>query len=112
MQIYIKHLAKDILLYELWNAARHSPNFYYCKDVCPNLTPELTKIDINYMINNNRKIDITTYYGRMLYIDITDDYTDVYMYEIYNGEDSAKKIIKLLKEQELRKSICTFYKFF
>ena len=112
MQIYIKHLAKDILLFKLWEAARNSPNFYYCKDTCPVLTPKLTKKDINYMISNDRKIDITTYYGRMLYIDISNDYTDVFMYEIYNGQGSAENVIRQLKKQELEKAICTFYKFF
>ena len=112
MAVYIKHIAKDVLLYELWRAARNSPNFYYCKDLQPTLTPEVTKSDINHMINNERKIDVTTYYGRMLYIDITDDYADVLTYESYNGQGSAEKIINKLKIQELQKSICRYFTFF
>lgn len=111
MSVYIKHLSKDILLYKLWEAARNSPNLHYCAEYYPVLTLELTKNDINFMINDGRNLDLTTYYGKMLYIDITNDYVDVFMYEVYNGNGSAKKIIKQLKEQELRKAICTFYKF-
>jgi hypothetical protein len=112
MQVYIKHLAKDLLLYELWKAARNSPNLYHCSEMRPTLTYEVTKSDINYMIDNNRKIDVTTYYGRMLYIDISGDYVDVLNYDIYNGRGAAQKIIDKLKERELQKSVCVYFKFF
>jgi len=112
MQIYIKYLPKDLLLYELWKAARMSPNFYYCKELSPVLTPEDAKKDINHMIANNREIYLTTYYGRMLFIDITGDYVETFNYDLYNGRNSAKKIIDSLKEEELKKTMCNYYKFF
>ncbi len=112
MLVYIKHISKDLLLYELWKAARNSPNLYHCAELRPILTPEITKNDINQMIVNNRNIDLTTYYGRMLYIDITNDYVDVLNYDIYNGFGAAKKVIDRLKEQELKKTVCVYFKFY
>ena len=78
MTIYIGYLPKDRLLYELWLHARRSPNFYYCKELSPILTLEIAKKDINFMLADSRDIDLTTYYGRMLYIDITGDYVDTF----------------------------------
>ncbi len=112
MQIYIKYLPKDKLLYELWNGARYSPNFYYCPELKPTLTLQTVTDDINHMINNDRDIDLTTYHGRMLFIDITNDYIDTFNYDLYNGRGSAKKIIDILKEEELKRTICTYFKFF
>jgi hypothetical protein len=112
MQIYIKYLPKEQLLFELWKYARISPNFYYCKDLSPVLTIEDARKDINCMLANNRDIDLTTYYGRMLFIDITGDYVDTFNYDLYNGLNKAKKIIDLLKEKELRHTLYTYYKFF
>ncbi len=112
MKIYIKHLPKDVLLYELWKAARNSPNFYYCKDKRPTLDLETCTNDINHMINNKRTIDLTTYYGRLLYIDITNDYFEDSTYNAYNGDGSAQKIIDALKERELKHTICVYFKFF
>ncbi len=112
MQIYIKYLPKDTLLYSLWQKARLSPNFYYCKELSPVLTLDEARKDIICMIADGRAIDLTTYYGRMLFVDITGDYLDAFSYDLYNGKNSAKKIIDFLKEQELRRTVCNYYKFF
>lgn len=112
MQIYIKYLPKDKLLYRLWEAARFSPNLYYCQEHRPILTYDIAKNDINFMIHNKRPIDLTTYYGRLLYIDITDDYTDVFNYDLYNGKGTAKKIIDSIKEEEMNNTVCRYYLFF
>lgn len=112
MRIYIKYLPKDKLLFELWNAARSAPNFYYCKELSPILTLLDAKRDINHMIANNRDVELTNYYGRMLFINITKDYIETTNYDLYNGRHSAKKIIDALKAQELNGLLCTYYKFF
>jgi len=108
---YIKYLPKDILLYELWLAARNSPYFYYCVDKLPTLTLEIARSDLNEMISTGRNFELTNYYGRMLYLDIRGDFCNVEKYEIYNGKNTALNIIKKLKEQQLRQIVLKFYTF-
>lgn len=112
MIIYIKYLPKDKLLYALWLGASQSPNFYYCPLLMPILTEDIAKTDINYMIANNRDIDLTTYYGKSLYINITNDTVDTNKYDIYNCKGVAEKIITNLKEKELNRTVCVYYKFY
>lgn len=112
MQILIKYLPKDKLLFELWKAARISPNFYYCIKFVPTLTLDVVKNDINHMLSDKRDIELTAYYGRMLFVNITGDYMDTTEYDLYNGKYAAKKIIDDLKEGELYNTLCTYYKFF
>lgn len=112
MTIYIKHLPKDKLLYELWLAARKSPNFYYCPNAAPILDLETARTDINHMIVNERRLDLSTYYGRMLYVDLTDDTFDSDTYDLYNGRGKASKIVRELKKIELKKTVLCYYKFY
>jgi hypothetical protein len=113
MSIYINHLPKDKLLFELWKNARDSPYFIFCKDTLPTLTHDQVKLDISEMIKNNRHINLTTYYGRSLYIDITGDFIDTSEYEAYNriSEEKIISIINKLKIEELRNVILKFYIF-
>jgi hypothetical protein len=110
-KVYIKHLPKDKLLYELWKSAKPARQFYYCKDLIPEVDKSTITDDINHMIANNRRIDLTTYHGKQLFIDITDDFVDCFDYDLYNGHGVAEKIIIDLKKEELAVSICTYVKF-
>jgi len=111
-RVYIKYLPKDVLLYRLWQNAKISHYFRFCKELVPVLTIDIAKNDIQQMIINNRAINLTTYYGRILYINITDDYVDVFKYNLCNGNGLAEKIISQLKKEEMQSTICTFYKFY
>lgn len=110
-EIFIKYLPKDQLLYELWKSAKKSKYFYYCPELIPNLTVEQAANDINHMLYSGRSLSLTTYYGKMMYINITNEMVDVNEYNIYNGDGVAEKIIQELKKQELNNTICTYYKF-
>jgi hypothetical protein len=111
--IYINHLPKDVLLYELWTHARISPYFMHCKDKVPTLTVDQARKDINEMLKTNRRINLTTYYGKLLFVDITDTMFDTTDYEIYNRltEKNIVCIINKLKSDALRKLILKFYIF-
>jgi len=111
-KIYIKYLPKDELLYNLWKNANPARYFNKCRNALPNLSINKAKRDINYMICNNRNIELTTYYGKTLYIDITGDYVDVFAYNLYNGKCQANKIINEIKICELKKTILKYYTFF
>jgi hypothetical protein len=76
------------------------------------LTKEKAKKDLNYMIANNRELLLTTYYGKMLFVDISLDYFDPSAYDIYNGRGLAKKIIYELKSTALQHCIASYYKSF
>ena len=75
MRIYIANLPKDKLLFELWQNAKDSYYFVFCKDKLPKLTLSQVKLDLEEM-KKNLSIHLTTYYGRMLYIDISGDFMD------------------------------------
>ncbi len=108
--IYIKHLAKDKLLYALWKAAtRRSHYLYYFHDDLPQTTLNKIRRDLNHMIKNNRPLYLTTYYGKLLYIDISNDYLDDETYNMYNGAKKAEKIINDLKQDELEESLLRYY---
>lgn len=109
--VYIKYLPKDKLLYELWKPARRSQYLYYCPKSVPQLTLEKAKRDINHMIENSRDLDITTYYGKLLFIDISGDYMDPFTYNLYNGRGTAEEIIKKIKIEEMNRSVLKFYTF-
>ena len=111
--IYINHLPKDKLLFELWKNAKVSPYFVFCEDKIPSLTLSQVKSDINDMIQNNREINLTTYYGRMLYVDITGPHMDTLDYEAFNrlNEEKIINIINKLKFEEMQNAICKFYIF-
>jgi len=109
--IYIRHLPKDRLLWELWNNAKLAQYMILCPDMAPTLTPILARRDINFMIADKRNIDLTTYYGRLLFIDITGDHLDAFTYDMYNGRGKAKGITDKLKLEQLQRTICKFYTF-
>lgn len=110
--IYIKYIPKYRLLYHLWLNAKPAPCFRTATLIPPCLTEKKAIRDINYMIDNGDRLDINEYYGRMLYIDITGDYMDKLLYDIYNGHGTAKKIIDQLKLDELCTSITKYYLFY
>jgi hypothetical protein len=110
--VFIKYLPKDKLLFSLWKEARMAQYFYYCPEQLEQITIDNVTSDINFMIMNGRDIDLTTYHGKLLYINITPDVIDVFNYDMYNGRGKAKLIINKLKKDELEKSIVAYYKFF
>jgi len=103
--IYIKHLPKDKLLYNLWLKAKTAK--YMNKPI--NLTLDQVKTDINFMIKNHREIELTTYHGKSLFVNITHDHLDPFTYTQFNGDDIVQSIITNMKKQELKKSICKYY---
>jgi hypothetical protein len=109
--IHIKYLPKDKLLWELWTHAKLAQYMQLCPELAPELTQSDARSDINFMIQDNRSIELTTYYGRLLFVDITDDTFDAFTYDMYNGQGTAKNITDKLKLDELRRSICKYYTF-
>ena len=107
--VYIGHLPKDLLLYNLWKSARCSPYFYHCKDKLPTLSLYEVREAIDFMLQDNRPIEITTFYGRFLYLDISNDLLDISIYDNFNGMGTAKNIIDKLKISELQRSILRYY---
>ena len=107
--IDVKYLPKDKLLYKLWQNARRSPFMYYGNF---SLDPLLNiKSDINNLIQDKGYVDLTTYYGRLLFIKIKDNILENQTYDCYNGEIS-KKIVADYKLQEMKKCILKYYKFY
>ena len=89
----IKYIPKDKLLYQLWKYAKKANHFYHCNDKAPILTEQQARDDINYMIQDNRPLELTTYYGRLIFVNISSDYLDTFTYNMYNGDDMAERII-------------------
>lgn len=113
MNVYIGYIPKDLLLYSLWKHAKQSPSMKYCKkELIPDLTLEKTRIDINHMLHNDRDLILTTYYGKLLFIDITGNICDVLMYNLYNGRRSAENVIHKLKTDLLKNISMRYYKFY
>jgi len=110
--LFIKFLPKDKLLWSLWKHAKHAQYMYYCSDLAPELTLQRARKDVNYMIQDNRDIELTTYYGRLVFVDISGDYLDAFTYNLYNGRGTAERIITNLKIEELMRSIVKYYTFF
>jgi hypothetical protein len=109
--IHIKYLPKDKLLWKLWTHAKLAQYMQLCPELAPKLTQSDARRDINFMIQDNRCIELTTYYGRLLFVDITDDTFDAFTYDIYNGRGTAKNITDKLKFSELQRTICKYYTF-
>jgi hypothetical protein len=112
MALYIKYLPKDRLLFELWKRARRSQHFYYCPHLMPKLDLVQCRKDINMMIASNDKIEVCTYFGRLVYVDITGDYLDSFNYDVHNGDDAALSVVTELKKEELLKAVlrCAVHK--
>lgn len=104
MKIMIKYLPKDEVLYELWLCAKTSPKLKYCEDL-PVADLQTIRDDINYMIENNRSIKLTVYYGRMIYTDITPDEVDFSDYIAHNRNLTFIKKINTLKLHQLARMI-------
>ena len=103
--LYIKYLPKHLLLFNLWKNAISAQSFSRCPDKLPDLSLTRAKRDIGYMLKDGTSIELTTYRGRTMYIDISGDYFDSFSYDMWNGTGSAKKIVDSLKISELMKSI-------
>lgn len=109
--IYVGYIPKDKLMFELWKYARKVPYYYYDNTLPePYVTINDIRNDINFMILNNRDIDVTTYHGKMLFINITRDNIDTTQYNLYNGKYSAENIVRKLKKEELERSVLNYYK--
>ena len=111
VNIYIKYLPKDILLYHLWLNAKPKKYLLLCDKNIPILTIKKANRDIKLMQMDNRRIDVTTYYGRCVYSDITDDYLDISFYDFHNGKGKGESIINELKLKELSNSVVKYYVF-
>jgi hypothetical protein len=107
--VYIKHLPKNKLLYHLWESAKIIHYFKLVPNNIPICTISNIDEDILYMNLNKRDIELTTYYGRALYVNLSNDYMDTFAYDMHNGRGTCKKIIQQLKKEELQKSIMRFY---
>ena len=103
--IFIGNIPKDLLLFELWQNARLSPYMRLCKDLAPVLTIEIARKALNNMIANNDLLTVCTFYGRPLYVDITDEFLDPYNYDTYNGRDATQKVVNRLKKDILDKCL-------
>lgn len=101
--VYIKDIPKQLLILELW---RYAKNVKYV----PQLKLDLATIadDIQHMKNNSRAIDLTTYYGKTLFIDVSRDYVDCSTYNLYNGINLAQKIITNIKKEILKGFILNY----
>jgi hypothetical protein len=105
----IRFLPKYKILYDLWNNARKAPFMYYGNfqlDPVKNI-----KNDINNMFADKGYIDLTTYYGRLLFIKIYNNRLENNMYDCYNNNIS-KKIIADNKLEQMKKCILNYYKCF
>lgn len=108
--IYIKHLPKHLLLYNLWENAKITRFMLSCKDMLETPTIEQIKIDLQFMYLNDKKIYISCYYGKYLFSDLSGDYLDETIYDLYSGNGTAKSIVDRLKLDEIKRSLLYFYK--
>lgn len=106
---YIKFLPKDKLLYELWLHAKPSKFMSQCIELTPVLTLEKAKRDIQYMIDSNRNLSLTNYYGRHLHVDLSSDYLITANYNKHNGNALAEKIIAVIQLEELCRTALCYY---
>lgn len=99
--LFIRNIPKEVLLYELWLHARSSSYFRYCPDLKPVLTVELAKKALNELISNNSLLSVCTFYGKPLYVDITDDIFDPTDYNDNNGDSLGELVVTKLKKRIL-----------
>jgi hypothetical protein len=99
--LFIKNIPKEVLLYELWLHAKSSPYIRYCPELKPVLTVELAKEALNNMISNNDLLSVCTFYGRPVYVDITNDTLDPSNYDMHNGKKLAELVVTKLKKKLL-----------
>jgi hypothetical protein len=102
----IKYLDRAELLYMLWQHAWYLPFMpldqldqqYWC-------TLRICRVDIANMILN-KKLVITTYYGKRLNLDLSGDTLDLTAYVAQHGEPP----IADLQKKTLRSAIMAYYK--
>lgn len=106
---YIKHLDISRLLFNLWSAARYT---IWCIDDPrkPVLTMEICQRDIATMIASGRPLDLDIYYGKPLYVDLSDEVLDTTRYNRYNGKNSAEKIVAQMQKTEMHLSVLSTWK--
>lgn len=109
-KVYIGLIPKDQLLYELYQRAKPSNYFRHCKELLPKLEFSDVRRDLYWLIVNKSRIDFTVYYGKMLYIDITDNYVDTTDYNARNGCKLAEFVINLMKLITMRYTLLTYHK--
>lgn len=107
--IYIKHLPKDKLLFKLWEQAQIAEYFSQCMHRVPVLTQNKALRDVVHFVQNRDQLELTTYYGRLIYADLSKDFLDPSWYNYYNGRGKAQRIIRRLKLEELKKTILKYY---
>ena len=110
--VYIKDLPKDELLYKLWLVAKKSQYLYYYNGDLPMLTRATAKQDLSQMIINKRDLSLTTYYGKLLYIDLSEDWLDTSIYNLYNGQRLAELVISTLQLEEMQRTVLRYYTIF
>lgn len=103
--INIKYLPKDVLLYKLWKRAKVIPYFRKPK-IELILTKERAKKDA---LSMKKGTYLTYYYGRTLFVDITQDDLDYTIYNMQNGRDAAQKVVRKLKTKELKRLCLRYY---
>ena len=104
--IYIKYLPKAEIIYNLWVHAKYAKYADDCIDKMPTLYLNDVKKDLLEMEKNKRDIELTLYYGKMLFININGDYLNPATYDSYNGYKLAKYIICQVKIDEISKCLC------
>lgn len=107
-KIYIKFIDKSDLLFELWKNAKTTHYFYDCPEMSYNIDIHKVKQDIQNMINN-KKIDVSVYHGKNLYVELSGDYLKSNLYNLLNGKSKAEQIVSELKIRELKKTILKYY---
>jgi hypothetical protein len=101
--INIKYLCKIDIIYELWKNALVSEFAEYGPDI-EEPCKEIIELDIHNMFISGRMY-FTLYYGKLLFIDITDNTCDVTYYNSYNGKHLGQKILADLKIKEMESTI-------
>lgn len=98
--ILIKYLPKDQLLLQLWRNAQKFERFQYLH----------LKLKLRHCREDlAHTYKFMVYYGRTLFIDLSNDYFDPFLYNFYNGVNMAEKVIRKLKRAEINKAILKYY---
>ena len=103
--IYIKYLPKDEIIYNLWIYAKYAKYADDCIEQMPTLYLNNVRQDLQMMEKNKRELELTLYYGKMLFVNIEGDYFSPSTYDLYNGYNLAKYIICQVKINEFRKCL-------
>lgn len=104
----IKLIPKDMLIYNLWQAAKVSIFAKLSKDIMDIPSIQTIRQDINIM-EQTKDINFTLYYGKILHINITGDTCDFSEYNAENGINLGQYVVSKLKTQLLKKAILNYY---